>query len=454
MNIKKNIFKIIYLLGLTLLLSAGFTTFSLSDIPSAPIQKKNITSNLLIINANVISMVSDDPELIMKQSVFVQDGIIQHIGSVKEIDSHKGAQIIDASEKYLMPGLIDAHVHLNDEAELAGYLANGVTGIRNMSGYPFHIILRDKINNSKLLAPDFMTTGPIINSPGENQNIIQQLVISEEDGRQAVQNQFDAGFRLIKVYSNLTLEAFKGISEQAKVLGMKVSGHSPEGLRTKGIPQQKPFDITWKDSLGKGFISFEHIETIVWHALKNNLDDVKITEVTNKLRDSGESVVPTLLAHKRLVFITESKGDYLNRAGADTINPLVTFFELGAIEFWSNTDPSAYERPHADFFSKATRILHQTNVPIIAGTDSGSFAIIPGKSLITELELLVTAGLSNFEALNSATSVSARVLGFDKIGYRANLWLLSKNPLTSIKNLDTLTEIIIRGQLINGDKIN
>ena len=244
MNIKKNIFKIIYLLGLTLLLSAGFTTFSLSDIPSAPIQKKNITSNLLIINANVISMVSDDPELIMKQSVFVQDGIIQHIGSVKEIDSHKGAQIIDASEKYLMPGLIDAHVHLNDEAELAGYLANVVTGIRNMSGYPFHIILRDKINNSKLLAPDFMTTGPIINSPGENQNIIQQLVISEEDGRQAVQNQFDAGFRLIKVYSNLTLEAFKGISEQAKVLGMKVSGHFPEGLRTKGIPQQKPFDIT------------------------------------------------------------------------------------------------------------------------------------------------------------------------------------------------------------------
>jgi hypothetical protein len=315
-----------------------------------------------------------------------------------------------------MPSLIDAHVHLNDEAELAGYLANGVTGIRNMSGYPFHIILRDKINNSKLLAPDFMTTGPIINSPGENQNIIQQLVISEEDGRQAVQNQFDAGFRLIKVYSNLTLEAFKGISEQAKVLGMKVSGHSPEGLRTKGIPQQKPFDITWEDSLGKGFISFEHIETIVWHALKNNFDDVKITEVTNKLRDSGESVVPTLLAHKRLVFITESKGDYLNRAGADTINPLVTFFELGAIEFWSNTDPSAYERPHADFFSKATRILHQTNVPIIAGTDSGSFAIIPGKSLITELELLVTAGLSNFEALNSATSVSARVLGFDKIG--------------------------------------
>jgi imidazolonepropionase-like amidohydrolase len=97
-------------------------------------------------------MVPDAPELIMKQSVLVRDGIIHHTRSVEEMDLPKGTQIIDASEKYLMLGLIDAHVHLNDEAELAGYLANGATGIRNMSGYPFHIPLRDKINNSKLLA--------------------------------------------------------------------------------------------------------------------------------------------------------------------------------------------------------------------------------------------------------------------------------------------------------------
>jgi hypothetical protein len=283
-------------------------------------------------------MVPDEPELIMQQSVLVQDGIIQYIGSGEEIDLPNGTQIIDASGKYLMLGLIDAHAHLNDEVELAGYLANGVTGIRNMSGYPFHIPLRDKINNSKLLAPDFITTGPIINSPGANQNIIQQLVISEEDGRQAVQNQFDAGFHLIKVYSNLTLEAFKGISEQAKVLGMKISGHSPEGIRTKGTPQEKPFDIAWEDSLERGLVSFEHVETIVWHALRDNLDEVKMTEAANKLRRSGESVTPTLLAHKRLVFMAESKRYYLNRESADTINPLVTFFESGAIWTYQHTN--------------------------------------------------------------------------------------------------------------------
>jgi imidazolonepropionase-like amidohydrolase len=79
--------------------------------------------------------------------------------------------------------------------------------------------------------------------------------------------------------------------------------------------------------------------------------------------------------------------------------------------------------------------------------------------LINELKLLVKAGLSNFEALNSATGVSAQVLGFDKTGsvktgYRVNLLLLAKNPLMSIKNLDTLTAVIIRGQLVDSDKIN
>ncbi|MFT4810549.1 MAG: hypothetical protein ACI9LX_003917 [Paraglaciecola sp.] len=211
--------------------------------------------------------------------------------------------------------------------------------------------------------------------------------------------------------------------------------------------------------LGRGLTSFEHVETIVWHALRDNLDEVKMTEAENKLRGSSESVTPTSLAHKRLVLMAESKGDYLNREGSDTINPLVTFFESGAIEYWSNMDPSAYERPHAEFFSKATGILHKANEPIIAGTDSGSFAIIPGKSLINELKLLVKARLSNFEALNSATGVSAQVLGFDKTGivktgYRASLLLLAKNPLTSIKNLDTLTAVIIRGQLVDSHKIN
>jgi hypothetical protein len=109
---------------------------------------------------------------------------------------------------------------------------------------------------------------------------------------------------------------------------MKISGHSPEGLRTKGIPQEKPFDIAWEDSLGRGVISFEHVETIVWHALRDNLDEVKMIKAANKLRSSGESVTPTLLAHKRLVFMADSKEDYLNREGADTINPLVTFFNL------------------------------------------------------------------------------------------------------------------------------
>jgi hypothetical protein len=92
-----------------------------------------------------------------------------------------------------MSGLIDGHIHLSDETELAGYLAHGLTGLRNMSGYPFHLQLAQNIKQGVILSPDFITTGPILNSHGANENIIQQIVMTDAEARLAVQAQYDAG---------------------------------------------------------------------------------------------------------------------------------------------------------------------------------------------------------------------------------------------------------------------
>src|SRR5690606_3817657 len=146
-------------------------------------------------------------------------------------------RVVDGDGRILIPGLIDAHIHLNDEAELAGYLAHGVTGVRNMSGYPFHLRLSERIASGKLLGPDFITTGPILNSPGPNENVLQQTVTSGDEARAAVRAQHDAGYRALKIYSNLTTEAFEAIIEEANRLDMSVAGHSPEGVRTRGVPR-------------------------------------------------------------------------------------------------------------------------------------------------------------------------------------------------------------------------
>lgn len=411
--------------------------YVIGDIPNALEPNKSRPAGVLIDNVRLISMVPGAPESENARAVLVIGDRITEIGAAGELHAPEGARVIDGLGYTLIPGLIDAHIHLSDEAELAGYLAHGVTGVRNMSGYPFHLRLSQKIEAGTLLGPDFMTTGPILNGHGPNETVLQQTVMTPDEARAAVRKQHKAGYRALKVYSNLSHEPFEAILDEAGQLGMSVTGHSPEGVRTAGIPRQKPFDLPWESSLGRGFTTLEHIETIVWHSLRDDLDENKMREVAAQLAASGDAVTPTLIAHKRLVLIAETKGAYLNRPGSDTINPLTRFFERGSEEYWSHVDPSGYEAPHAEFFLTATRLLYEAGVPLIVGTDSGSFGIIPGASLAEELSLLVAAGIPPYNALASATRISADVLGFEDSGviapgYRANLILLPEDPLTQI----------------------
>ena len=181
-------------------------------------------------------------------------------------------------------------------------------------------------------------------------------------------------------------------------------------------------------------------------------------EVADTLAASGEAVTTTLIAHKRLVLIAETRGAYLERPGSETINPLVRFAQRADARFWSEVDPSAYEGPRAEFYLAATRWLHEAGVPLTAGTDSGLFAIIPGRSMARELELLVEAGLSPREALASATRRNAQTLGFERTGaiapgYRANLVLLSEDPLASVGAVEFPAAVMLRGYWMDDVKL-
>lgn len=399
-------------------------------------------------------MAPDAPDAEDARAVLVMGDRIAEIGAAGELLAPEGVPVVDGRGYTLIPGLIDAHIHLNDEAELAGYLAHGVTGVRNMSGYPFHLRLSERIGSGALLGPDLITTGRILNGRGPNENVLQQTVTTADDARAAVRRQYAAGYRALKIYSNLTGEAFAAILDEAGQLGMSVVGHSPEGVRIRGIPREKPFDLPWEESLGRGLTTLEHIETIVWHGLRDNLDENRMRELAVRLAASGEAVTPTIIAHKRLVLIAETKGAYLNRPGSETINPLTRFFSRDSAEYWSSVDPSEYEGPHAAFFLTATRLLHEAGVPLIAGTDSGSFGIIPGASLAGELELLVEAGLSPLDALAAATRINAEALGFERTGviapgYRANLVLLVDDPLKRIGSVEFPAGVMIGGKWLD-----
>ncbi len=428
--------------------------FIVNDLPKALEPKPFEPSGVLFNNVRLLSMDPEAPVSQDAQAVLVMGDRITEIGAAGGIHAPDGVLTVNGRGYTLMPGLIDAHIHLHDEAELAAYLAHGVTGLRNLSGYPFHLRLIDRIANGQLISPDFVTTGPILNSPGPNETVLQTTVTTAEEASRAVRAQHSAGYRVIKVYSNLTREAFDAVIDEAANLGMTVVGHSPEGVRTKGIPHEKSFEIPWEAMLGLGFTTLEHVETLVWHSLRDDIDQEKMRQVAMALAKSGEAVTPTIYAHKRLVLIAKSKGEYLNRPDSDMINPLVTWFSKDAAKFWSQVDPSVYEEPRAEFYLISTRLLHEAGVPLLTGTDSGSFGIIPGAAVARELELLVASGLSPYEALNSATRVNAEILGFEKTGmilpgYRANFVLLPNDPLTDISAVEFPAGVMIGGHWLD-----
>lgn len=431
-------------------LGAGALVLAVHDLPDAltPAQVRDVA--VLLDDVRLVSMVPGDPDAQPGRAVLVVGDRIAEVGPAGALQPPRGTRVVAGQGRTLMPGLIDAHVHVMDEAELAGYLAHGVTGVRHMSGSAFHLGLADRIDRGMLLGPELQTTGPILNSHGPNEQPLQQFVATADEARAAVRAQHAAGFRTVKVYSNLTAEAFGAIVDEARGLGMPLTGHTPEGVRGPGVPWDAPFDVPWEASLGRGFLTLEHVETLVWHGLRDDLDEDRMADLAARLAASGEAVTPTLIAHRRLVSIAETRGAWLDRPGSETINPLVRLVDGGSEAFWSQADPTAYERPHADFFLTATGLLHDAGVPLLAGTDAGGFGLIPGASMARELELLVQAGLSPHQALSAATRVNAQVLGMAQTGVvapgaPANLVLLAADPLVDVGAVEHPVGVMVRG---------
>jgi hypothetical protein len=396
-----------------------------------------VGSPVLVQNVHILDLSGPEPALRPGQSILIDDGIIKTVGPIAEVTAPPSARVVDGGNRIAMPGLVDMHVHLWDQAVLGAYLAHGVTTIHNASGMPFHLRLAQNIAAGDVAGPRLITTGPILNGNGPNAQINHQIVSSGDEARAAVRAQHEAGYRRIKVYSNLSREAYEAARDEAKSLGMAMLGHSPEGVREPGMPHSRPFNIAFEELLDDGFATFEHIETIVWHALRDAHDEAAAQRLAARIAAAGIPVDPTLLAFYNLLRVAETQGEYLNRAGVETLNPLIIEQEQVNYDRWSG-EAIAPNRAAFEFYKRATKILADAGVPLVTGSDAGIFTNIPGRSLIQELHLLSDAGLSKGEVLRAATQNAAFVLGeADRAGriesgHRADIILLDGNPLVDL----------------------
>lgn len=118
-------------------------------------------NSYLIRNVSVIPMNKDT--VLGNCNVLITNGRIKQIKNISDnIDTTSHPFMINGVDKYLIPGLNDMHVHVNDDNNLLLFIANGVTTVRNMTGFDFHLELKKKISNGEILGPTFYTTGPIL----------------------------------------------------------------------------------------------------------------------------------------------------------------------------------------------------------------------------------------------------------------------------------------------------
>ena len=387
-------------------------------------------------NVNIIPM-TEDNKVIEKANVVIHNKKILSINDSIPVN----ATIIDGTDKWLIPGLIDMHVHnladvrmssnyptkgatlfMDNQDFMLLYVANGVTTTFELSGRVEHFGQRNEIINGKVIGPRIALAYLV--DGGESGNTAN----TPNDGRQTVRLAKQQGYEFIKVYSNLNAETYKAIIDEASKQKMKVIGHIPT-----------IFKGNTKDAFVPHFGMVAHAEE--FSSQTDKYTDEVAKEFAKLAKDNGTWVTPNL---SNLVYIAKqarSLDSVKNLSSFKYVHPLMQSKWIVSNQYNKGTSPErvAYFDSLVDFHIKLVKEFKNAGVPMVAGTDSGTSGIVWGFSLHDELKLLVDAGLTTNEVLISATRLPAEWLEIDdKIGTVekgkfADLVLLDENPLkTSI----------------------
>ncbi len=398
-------------------------------------------NNYLITNVNIVPMTSDT--VLMGKNVLVKRGRIAEIGENLQADD---VPQIDGKNGYLTPGLTDMHVHLWDRQDLGVYLANGVTTIRNLRGFPMHLRIKRDIENENIISPLLFTSGPILTGPNDlgDEKIQVADVLT---ARELVKRQKDQGYDCIKTYAGMPEDIFNTVLQQAEASQIDVVVHPS-------------FEVPYGANFHRQIASVEHAEDIVQQALEYQLDTTILKSVVAQYGASRQTFSPTLTGYHKIVemLIDDS---IESSEQMDYINPLVKKVDSKIqLERWSNEkkhNPDIVQRVQAQhrFHLEIVNQLNLTGVNIICGTDAGIGITAPGFSIHEELGFYREAGMTNYGALKTATINPSRVhrelrdIGTVEIGNRANLLLLDKNPLQQLETLKNPKWVMVNGRKLN-----
>jgi imidazolonepropionase-like amidohydrolase len=423
----------------------------LQALASAPLVQAAAAVDTAIVNVNVLTMRSAD--VLPRQTVLVKAGRIAAIGSAGRLLPEPGMRIVDGNGGYLLPGLADMHVHSQgNPMSLLLFLANGVTTVRQMSGLPVYIEWAQRAAAGEILAPDLYSTGPIL---GEAR--APEGAAANPEGLAAlVQAQHAAGYRAIKPYTYLSAPDYRAALTTAKRLGMYAVGHVPYSVGTVGAIEAGQDEVAHVHSFHQDYFrDFDPAHVFREYAV----DEAFGERAAPLLRRAGTAVTTTLIVDQALADAQDVDA-YIGR-------PEMAFETPGAAALMRSTEwtfrrlwPRDYlTRVYLPHLFRLTRTLGQNGVLLVLGTDSGVTGMLHGFSAHRELQLLVQAGLSPYEALLTATRNAAAAAGSEdwgaiEPGRRADLLLLRDNPLENIGNTRRIAGVMKRGRWLDRGELD
>jgi hypothetical protein len=435
--------------------------------PSTVGQRSKLTA---IIGVHVLSV---DGETMLPEHTVVFDGQgIRDVGAA--LEPPEGAKIVDGRGLFLIPGLVDAHVHLKHSPnDLLVFVASGVTGVREMSGNSDHLRWRDEIEAGRL-GPRLFVASEKLESRGWLAGQFQRWtrnrlnVRTPQDAEALVRSLGEQGYDAVKLGSVLDAPTYAQLAEAAREADIPLIGHLPVSVSLQALWSSGQSELAHIEEIAKaldaefGYFDSSNAEEYL-RFVGERSDDV-----ASRLAQHSIAVVSSLwliesIARQKVAPAELLAGIELTYANPGLVEgtPLSKGWLPGHNAYELSPESSAAQREAAvaywTAFAEAHRILLRAlrdhGVQIMAGTDANTAGVVPGFSLHDELQALHRAGLSPPQTLRTATVVPADRMGHSagriSPGSRADLLLLRANPLQDIRHTRAIEAVIVDGQYLD-----
>jgi imidazolonepropionase-like amidohydrolase len=378
----------------------------------------------------------------------------------------RSGPVIEGRGKFLIPGLWDMHVHMvfgdwfprAKEIALPLFIANGITGVRDMGG-ELDVLerWRQETSTGVLLGPRIVMAGPMLDGP-KPRFPSSVAITTPEDGRRAVDELAARGVDFIKLQSLIPRDAVFAIADEAKTKNISFVGHVPDSVRASeaSAAGQKSFEhligiFEGASPLEDEFIKGQKTES----QFLSTYDPERAAKLFALLAKNHTWQCPTLVWERGGNLIEErdlkhdARAKYVPAYWKDVTWKRFT----DQVEHEFNTDDLATRKRFVEKELEVVNAMHRAGVPFLAGTDTASGVyIFPGFSLHEELQRFVAAGFTPLEALQTATINPAKFFGTEEQmgtverGKLADLVLLDANPLDDIGNTQKIAGVIVNGR--------